>query len=315
MTITLPALTPADWTLTLPGYPVITANFRSASYPEILGSLPSDSRWKLIFRNMNDSETLALLLPWRATGCGMWPLATLPAALAGGVNNSDFRKRLTGAAWTIEKEPLQEPVKKGRSNVTIELIQELAFELNPFAVQPPTSSPPMYSFTNTPLPSGNLPTLAGGPYLLGYNFTVSVNCVIEQIGVYNTTPANNSLGIWNFTDDPYNPIFQTVLTGTGNCTSDGFCWRQASGFSGLPTIVANKLYVIAAAWSGPVPASIETTGITLPAFGIGQTIGDNAYSIEELPSLSADLADYPPTETDTAYKKSFLNTNLVLRPL
>lgn len=125
--LTLPAYTPTSWELTLPGYPVIASGFRSAFYPEILGSLPSDSRWRLAFENMTDDEALALLLPWRATGGGQWPLTALPEALAYGVDNEDFRKRLTGTTWTIEREPTKEPVKKGRYNVTIELIYELTF--------------------------------------------------------------------------------------------------------------------------------------------------------------------------------------------
>lgn len=125
--LTLPAYTPTSWELTLPDYPVIVSGFRSAFYPEILGSLPSDSRWRLVFESMTDDEALALLLPWRATGGGQWPLTALPEALAYGVDDADFRKRLTGTTWTIEREPTKEPVKKGRYNVTIELIYELTF--------------------------------------------------------------------------------------------------------------------------------------------------------------------------------------------
>ncbi len=126
--LTLPAYTPTNWELTLPGYPVITASFRSASYPDILGSLPSESRWKLTYENMTSVEALALLLPWKGTGCGIWPLASLPAETAGGVDNEDFRKRLTGTTWAIESEPIMQSVKNGRFTVTIDLIYELTFE-------------------------------------------------------------------------------------------------------------------------------------------------------------------------------------------
>jgi len=136
--LTLPAITPTNWELTLPGYPVIVASFRSASFPEILGSLPSDSRWKLTFENVNDAQALALLLPWYASGCGLWSLTQLPEELAGGVNNADFRKRLTGTTWTIEREPTKQSVKKGRFNVTIDLVYELTFE----SVYGPRNSPP-----------------------------------------------------------------------------------------------------------------------------------------------------------------------------
>lgn len=132
MTITLPAYTPNSWEIKLPDYPVISNDFRSASFPDLLGSLPSDSRWKLSFQNKTSAEALALLLPWRATGGGVWPLDQLPDALAGGVNNTAFKKRLTGATWRIEKEPTKTSVKNGRFDITLELISELTFE-------PPTS--------------------------------------------------------------------------------------------------------------------------------------------------------------------------------
>jgi hypothetical protein len=126
--LTLPAYTPTSWELILPGYPVILGGFRSSSFPELLGSLPSESRWKLFFENMNDAEALALLLPWRATACGLWPLTALPPELAGGVDDENFRRRLTGTTWTIESEPRKEPVMKGRFNVTVDLIYELTLE-------------------------------------------------------------------------------------------------------------------------------------------------------------------------------------------
>lgn len=125
--LTLPAYTPSRWELTLPGYPAIDSNFRSASFPELLGSLPSDSRWKLYFDNITSQEVLAILLLWRATGMGMWPLTALPETLAGGVNDEDFKKRLTGTTWSIEREPTKQLVKNNRFNVVIDLIHELTF--------------------------------------------------------------------------------------------------------------------------------------------------------------------------------------------
>jgi hypothetical protein len=144
--LTLPAYTPSSWELILPGYPVILSNFRSASYPDILGSLPSDSRWKLTFQNMTSDEALALLLPWRASGCGLWALTQLPEQLAGGVDNADFKKRLTGTTWAIEKEPTKQSVKKGRFTITIDLIHELTFES-------------VYGPRNSPLDLGAIPLL------------------------------------------------------------------------------------------------------------------------------------------------------------
>lgn len=126
--LTLPAITPTTWELRLPDYPVITGAWRSSAFPEILGSLPSGAEWGLRFENVSDAQALALLLPWRATAGGLWPLTALPAELAGGVNNDDFRKRLTGTTWTIAREPKKESVKNGRFNVTIDLVHELTLE-------------------------------------------------------------------------------------------------------------------------------------------------------------------------------------------
>ena len=146
MSVTLPAYTPTSWVLTLPKYPAIENVYRSAYFPDVLGSLPSDSRWKLVFENVSNAQALALLLPWRATGCGILPLSPLPAELAGGVDNADFRKRLTGTTWTIEKEPTLQPVKNNRFTVTVDLIYELTFAS-------------VYGVSETSPP----PTLAGFP--------------------------------------------------------------------------------------------------------------------------------------------------------
>lgn len=126
--LTLPAITPTSWELKLPDYPVISNSWRSASFPELLGSLPSDAEWSLRFENMTAAEALALTLPWRATGGGQWPLTKLPDELAGGVDDADFRERLTGTTWTMARKPREESVKRGRFNVTIDLVYELTFD-------------------------------------------------------------------------------------------------------------------------------------------------------------------------------------------
>lgn len=126
--LTLPAITPTSWELKLPDYPVISNSWRSASFPELLGSLPSDAEWSLRFENMTAAEALALMLPWKATGGGQWPLTKLPDELAGGVDDADFRERLTGTTWTMARKPRKESVKRGRFNVTIDLVHELTFD-------------------------------------------------------------------------------------------------------------------------------------------------------------------------------------------
>jgi hypothetical protein len=144
--LTLPAYTPSSWELELPGYPVITGTWRSSAFPEILGSLPSDSRWRLRFENVTSEQALELLLPWRATGGGQWPLTSLPDELAGGVDDANFRKRLTGTTWTIAEKPRQEPVKNGRFNIAIVLVYELTLE----SIYGP-SNPTAPRVTNNPL--------------------------------------------------------------------------------------------------------------------------------------------------------------------
>lgn len=139
MSVTLPAYTPTRWELRLPDYPIITNSWRSSAFPEILGSLPNGAEWRLEFENMTNAEALALLLPWRATGGGQWALALLPIELAGGCDNANFRKRLTGTTWSIASEPQKESVKNGRFNVKIDLVHELTFTS--------TYEPPAYPST------------------------------------------------------------------------------------------------------------------------------------------------------------------------
>ena len=185
VSVTLPAYTPTSWELVLPGYPVITNSFRGAFFPDLLGSLPSESRWRLTFKNRTDAEALALLLPWRASGCGMWPLAQLPAALAGGVDDTNFVRRLTGTTWTIEKEPIKQPVKNGRFNVTIELIYELTLQSTygprrTPPVVPPTDTGPMLAFT-----SGTSMAWSRPFTMYGHSFTLASAKQIQGIGAYD----------------------------------------------------------------------------------------------------------------------------------
>lgn len=126
--LTLPAYTPTSWQLRLPGYPVIAGNWRGAELPEILGSMPSEAKWSLVFENKTSDQAHALMLPWSASGGGRLSLTELPDEIAGGVDDEDFRKRLTGTTWTIARKPRKESVKNGRFTVTIELIHELTFE-------------------------------------------------------------------------------------------------------------------------------------------------------------------------------------------
>ena len=136
--VSLPPYTPTDWELKLPGYPIIGGSWRSTSFPDALGSIPSEAELRLIYENRTSDEALALLLPWRATGGGQWSLTELPPEVAFGVNDAAFRERLTGTSWTMAREPQKQSVKKGRFTVTIDLIYELTFESRYGPINPPS---------------------------------------------------------------------------------------------------------------------------------------------------------------------------------
>jgi hypothetical protein len=187
--ITLPPYTPSTWELRLPGYPVIINSWRSASFPELLGTLPSGAEWGMTFESRDDDEALALLLPWKASGCGLWPLTALPIELAGGVDDVDFRKRLTGTTWTMASEPRLEPVKNGRFNVTIELVYELAFDsvYGPGApALPQTRGNPLRLNISTTLVVAGLPSTflkiidrRNATEVLALNLVDSLNAIAE----------------------------------------------------------------------------------------------------------------------------------------
>lgn len=171
-----------------------------------------------------------------------------------------------------------------------------------FSFDPPTSWTP---------PAPSFPSYADN-YVLGYHFITDIDRTIKGIGIYNTisTPLNNSLAIWNWTLNKVTPIFQTFLTSKGDCTGD-YCWLPASSFTGLPVLKPTNDYVIAVAWpkNDPVPTGIDTTNFMLKYPGF--EVLDNAYNFTSpLTNLNADLANFPPNETNTADKKSFLTANL-----
>jgi len=160
--LTLPALTPTEWELRLPDYPVINNSWRSSSFPTILGNLPTDSTWRLTFANTTSAESAEVLRLWNATGGGQWPLATLPAALAGGVDSVEFRKRLIATTWAMAKVPRVVPVKNGYFTITVELVHELTFS----SAYGPGDPPP--------------PEVLGFPLLLGLTAGLAVAALPAQ---------------------------------------------------------------------------------------------------------------------------------------
>jgi len=202
--ITLPPYTPSTWELRLPGYPVIVNSWRSASFPELLGALPSGAEWGMTFESRDDDEALALLLPWRASGCGLWPLTALPIELAGGVDDADFRKRLTGTTWTMASEPRLEPVKNGRFNVTIQLVYELAFDsvYGPGApALPQTRGNPLRLNISTTLVVAGLPSAflkiidrRSATEVLALNLVDSLNAIAEP-GIFQKKIVSRPAGL------------------------------------------------------------------------------------------------------------------------
>lgn len=133
MAILFPAYVPTSWSLTLPGWSVITNNWRSSEFPEVLGSLPEDARLSLRYENVTNAEALELVLLWRATAGGMIPIEPLPTQVATGISSAALADRILDVApmaWTVAAEPRQEAVKAGRSTVEIELRTELALAMN-----------------------------------------------------------------------------------------------------------------------------------------------------------------------------------------
>lgn len=157
-------------------------------------------------------------------------------------------------------------------------------------------------------PPPNTVQVLGTGNVLGYHFLTSINRTLEAIGVYKDSPNLNSIGIWDWDIDPFTPIFQFIHDTSNTFTDDGFYhWYTIPG---LPSLISGHDYVIAAAWGQePVPAGMNPGDFNIAA---NFALNNNAYAIDVLPSLNADLSDpdYAPIETNSADKKSFLTTNL-----
>ena len=126
--ISFPPYRPSSFELQLPGWPVIANNWRATELSEILGSLPEGASLRLSYRNIINTEALELLLLWRSTAGGRYPLNPLPAEVAAGVTSTALAARILSIqplAWAVARPPQQTSVKNTRSDVDIELISEL----------------------------------------------------------------------------------------------------------------------------------------------------------------------------------------------
>lgn len=162
MVIPFPAYRPTSWELQLPNYRVITNNWRATEAPEILGSLPEDARLRLRYENITDAEALELLLLWRATAGGHYPLNALPAFVASGINDAAMAGRILDIAplsWVVAEMPRQRSVKAGRSAVDIELKTELRFVP---VIPTPAATCPIYA-EREDTRCGPSPVIPGGP--------------------------------------------------------------------------------------------------------------------------------------------------------
>jgi len=126
--IPFPPYRPSSFELRLPGWPVIANNWRSSEVSEILGSLAEGASLRLNYTNILSAEALELLLVWRSTAGGRYPLNPLPVEVAAGINNTALAARITNISplvWVVASPPQQESVKNLRSGISIELVSEL----------------------------------------------------------------------------------------------------------------------------------------------------------------------------------------------
>lgn len=161
MVIPFPAYRPTSWELQLPNYRVITNNWRATEAPEILGSLPEDARLRLRYENITDQQALELLLLWRATAGGYYPLDPLPAEVAAGINDAALANRIRSIAplsWVVADPPRQESIKNLRSGLDIELKSELRFVPS---IAIPTVTCPVYAARQYAGCAGAPPALPG----------------------------------------------------------------------------------------------------------------------------------------------------------
>jgi hypothetical protein len=280
--LTLPPYTPTSWELKLPGYPVITGTWRSSSYPEILGSLPTDSEWSLRFENVTSDRALELMLPWRATGGGQWPLTSLPDELAGGVDDASFRKRLTGTIWTIADKPQKESVKNGRFNVTIRLIYELTFDS---VYGPGNPVPPQDAKQPVRLNISNVLTVAG--------------LAIDFIEIFD----DFKVGI--------DPRYITTLDGKVITTLDGDALVTSNEWTVLPLNLSNTLTIAALATGLDQTARLESVGLALVSLNLPNTLSIAGTVSAYDPAPFAELASGPVVTMGLSASLSIAGTALI----
>lgn len=169
---------------------------------------------------------------------------------------------------------------------------------------------PAFSFVQYPVQA-----LDPGPTIdvLGYHFETDFSRSVKSIGIFrNPNPPSNkdhTVGIWDFSTNPKQLIFQQQITENTQCTLlQSYCWFNISDVS----LKANTDYVIASTWgeNHPLPFEIQSTDLTLASnFKLGTTAelpsGATAPS-----SFLVDLNAYVPTQISPGSEKGFYSANL-----
>jgi hypothetical protein len=151
-------------------------------------------------------------------------------------------------------------------------------------------------------------SVSGTGNLLGYHFTTEEDRTIKGVGIWDTTPTNNRVGIWDYTGIP-TLLFQAPLPSPSNCVNR-YCWISAADLPGLPLLEQNKDYVIAVSWNNtPVPANMAQNDLLLIA---GFSTSMNAYldPFDAMTNLNDDLMGYFPSESNAPDGKSFFTAML-----
>jgi hypothetical protein len=236
MVIPFPPYRPTSFELRLPGCPVITNNWRATEWPEILGNIAEGASLRLSYRNITDAEALELLLLWRATAGGRYPLNPLPAEVAAGINDAALADRILNIAplvWVPAGPPSQESVKRIRSGLEIELVSELRFSP---VIALPSVTCPAWAFGGgpppIPPPEIDLPGVIdpfGPNQICITSFSVERWQVSsgETIDTINWTPSSDGSNCTTVTGD----FVVAALAASGNTTINGTAYLRSIGVS------------------------------------------------------------------------------------
>jgi hypothetical protein len=169
---------------------------------------------------------------------------------------------------------------------------------------------PAFSFVQYPVK-----TLDPGPTIdvLGYHFETEFSRPVKSIGIFrNPNPPSNknhSIGIWDFSVNPKQLIFQQQITENTQCTVlQSYCWFNISDLS----LKANIDYVIASTWgeNDPLPFEIPSTDLSLASNFMLGTTAELPSGATAPQSFLVDLNGYVPTQISSGSENGFYSVNL-----